>query len=203
MEYKATSNESLEHSCLSQVEFVRSDNGKEYLQGYAARYFDEKDPGTRYEITPGVYEIIKRDAFVPALNAGNPIEFCVDHEFSSVVASTEDNTVILRNDSKGLFFQVLYDQNDPDFVRAKVKLGKNYFKGCSFRGDGPKPKYVREGNNWIRVVERIDKLSEVSVVRKPAYKSTVVQMVRSEIDAAQKTEVLRELLAKIKSQTPR
>lgn len=179
MEYTADSAQDLELILSEPIDFVRSLNGAEKFVGYAAVFYDPSNPGTEYEVRPGFKERIMPGAFDDC--DFSKLQLWFEHERSNIMADVRHNSLKISVDTRGLKFEAPYDADDPDHVKALVKLKKKLINGCSFRFNGS-PRYHREGDSWVRTFRKINAVGEVSLVNEPCYPATAVALRSKDID---------------------
>lgn len=136
------------------------------LEGYALVF----EQPARIGGDSGYTEIIRRHALDNADMSA--VAFFVGHDTSKIPLARTPNTMTLAVDDKGLKFSAtLPDTAEGQAVYAAVKRGD--LRGCSFAftvADG--------GDDWVsgtRVISRIDRIFEVSIVPFPAYVETSVE----------------------------
>lgn len=136
------------------------------LTGYVSKWGDETRIG---DFT----EVVRPGAFAASLASGDTIIALADHDRRSLLGSTASGTLELREDERGLLFNLsLPDTSHGRDVRALVERGD--IRGCSFgfvveaggdtwtdRGDG----------SMLRELRRV-RLHEVTVTAQPAYQNT-------------------------------
>jgi HK97 family phage prohead protease len=136
------------------------------LTGYAA-VFDQPA-----EIA-GFVEVIKPGAFAASLAAGRDIVALVDHQPSKILGRTRSGTLRLREDAKGLAFEI--DVPDTSAGRDLLALAeRGDLGGCSFGFTVPEG-----GQRWDQGKRReITRavVHEISIVHAwPAYSGTSVE----------------------------
>lgn len=171
-------------------EIIRA-GGQEWIQWYAAVWYTPQDPGSQYELFPGAYERIHKNAFDDVLRTSQNIEALYNHNRHDVMGDTDSKTLFLTPDEIGLRAAVPYDATDPVRSKARAKLTQNVVKGGSFRANfNHEPEKTDKG--WILHVRHVDKLTEVSLVHKPAYTSARADQVRERIK--EEEERIRRIL---------
>lgn len=170
---------------------TRSEDGKRYIEGYFALY------GSVTTLWPGYEEVIEPGAFKDTLT--NDIRALFNHDTSKVIGRNTSGTLVLREDSKGLYGTIeVPDTTDGNDLYTLVSRGD--ISQCSF-GFNILDENVEEitgGYRWH--IKSID-LHEVSVVTFPAYRDTMVHA--RDAEAVQlntrKIEVRKqELLTKVR-----
>lgn len=162
------------------------------ISGYAVVYNSLSNPMSlgRYEFR----EQISPGAFDGLLDAD--IKCLFNHDSNQVLGRTTNNTLSLRSDDHGLYFEC---EIDPE-ISWQQDLLKSIKRGdinqCSFAfsmGKGSKESEstveTDEKVETIRTIEKVGKLYEVSVVTFPAYSET-------EAHARKNEEFVKEYEAK-------
>jgi uncharacterized protein len=155
---------------LTELRSVTDADGKNYLEGYAARYNVRSS-----DLGWGMYEILMPGAFTRALAEGQDVRHLVNHDPSLLLGRTKSGTTVLSEDDKGLKFRTLL----PDTQLARdlqVSIARGDINECSFGFMCRKATWVEEtdekGNTVdIRQVQDVD-LFDVSTVTYPAYPET-------------------------------
>ena len=166
---------------VGQVE-VRKDNKDNQvatrISGYAARFYDAKDPATQYELWSGCIERIMPGAFDSAMSRGDDVRCLFNHNPDNILGRTLSDTCKLSVDKKGLFFECdLPDSPIGQTVAAAISRGD--VSGCSFAFDVLAATWSEEaadGNEiWYRDITDVQ-LYDVGPVTYPAYEATDVDM---------------------------
>lgn len=155
----------------SPVKLQRS-GGKQFLTGYAAKYFNPADEGTQYQIDGDTVERILPGAFAATLaDSSADVVGLFNHDPSLLLARRSSGTLTLSTDSVGLKYRMLLpDTQAGRDVRTLAERGD--LRGSSFafvvRSGGQR--WTREAGWSVR--ELIDvALMDCSVVTNPAYPS--------------------------------
>ena len=141
------------------------DDSKLHISGYALKFnTPSKDLG-------GFVEVLDKDSLSDIELDG--IKLLNNHDFSQVLASSPE-TMTLTVDDTGLKFEA---DLDPEVSFAKdvyqnVK-NKNLDK-CSFGFATNQDEFIREGEQVVRHIKKINSLFDVSIVAIPAYDDTSV-----------------------------
>ena len=150
----------LEKRSIEAVEFC-ADGRK--LQGYAALF------GAEARIEGGMIETIAPGAFTETLQTRSDILALVDHDPSRVLARTKSGTLRLKQDNRGLAF----DLDVPDTQTGRdilVMTKRGDLGGMSF-GFTATDEFIERDRRELRALE----LFEISIVSAfPAYKGTVI-----------------------------
>lgn len=143
----------------------------------------------------GFVERIRPGAFRRTLSDGHPIFAVHTHNFADLLGSTQGGTLALREDGRGLRFELeLPDTGLGRDVHTLVRRGDLTAMSFSFRVHGSRGEDWREGKNGRIERELLDlELFEVSTVALPAYPATSVQA-RAEVVDARRNRMLRRTM---------
>ena len=158
------------------VKVEARENGGKVAQGYAAVYYRADDPGTQYQLWEDCYERIMPGAFDRALREKQDVRCLFNHEADHVLGRTASQTLTLRVDGTGLWYECSLPESRAD-VAESIKRGD--VDGSSFS-------FVPRETVWRDVVENgrnvtyreisdVD-LIDVSPVTFPAYEAATVNM---------------------------
>lgn len=156
-----------------------SADGPGTIEGYAAVFHSEQDPGTEYELwsdpTMRAVERVARGAFARACREGDDCRALYNHNSDAVLGRTTSGTLRLEEDEKGLKYSV--DLPDTTLARDLASLvDRGDINGSSFG-------FVVEQESWreseepdgkrvaVRTIESV-RLLDVGPVTYPAYSST-------------------------------
>lgn len=153
--------------CETQPVSLERAGGALYFEGYASVFYDGTEK-TEYRPLPHVREHINKTAFDEVVRSAENIKAFYNHSPDFELGSTKLNTLFLRIDAKGLRYTIPYDDSDPDHTKVKRKIEKGIAKGASFKALGQMT-IERDGNRYIRTIETVEKLDEISIVNDPAY----------------------------------
>lgn len=103
-----------------------------------------------------------------------------NHDYANILGRVKSGTLSLKIDNIGLFFTLdMPDTSISHDVYNNVKAGN--LRGMSFGFV-----IAKNGDSWsqisgtpVRTIEKLESLSEISVVSRPAYEDTSVQVTRS------------------------
>lgn len=178
---------------------LRSDGDKQYIEGYAVLFYDPKNPGSEYNMGGDCFERVSKNAFDDVLLSGENVESWVDHSKDWYLGSTQDNTLSLRKDDKGIFYSIRVDPTFVDHVKAVQYGQRQRFKGSSFQASWQSSP-SREGKKFIRTINKIIALRELGPCYRPAYKGTNAQLaLRNEVEEQTKVEQTRLKIEKWKA----
>lgn len=166
-EKKSDTMNDFERRC-GDIEFRDEDEGR-VVTGYAA-VFDES---TRIG---EVDEVISRDAFSESLN--DDVVALFNHDMNMVLARSTggEGTLRMEIDEKGLKYT--FRLGNQTYARdLEESIARGDIKGSSFAFTVREDKYERQDNGrYLRRIEKIGRLIDVSVVSVPAYPQTSVAM---------------------------
>ena len=145
-----------------------SSNGKK-LTGYAAIFNSEADLG-------GFVEVVRNGAFRKSLEGGSNIRALYHHDGAALLGTTRGGTLQLREDAKGLAFELAL----PDTTHGKdlaILVGRGDVAGCSFgfRVAPGGDRWEQRGATLVRELLNVD-LVEITLTSDPAYQDTTVAM---------------------------
>lgn len=143
-------------------------NGKT-LHGYAATYNSEADLG-------GFVEVIRNGAFRKSLEGSSNIRALYHHDGAALLGTTRGGTLQLREDAKGLAFELAL----PDTSHGKdlaILVGRGDVAGCSFgfRVAPGGERWEQRGATLVRELIEVE-LVEITLTSDPAYSDTTVAM---------------------------
>lgn len=155
------------------VELVGSKetDGSLFVSGYVNKTEQLSQPLGRKQ---KFVEKIERGTFTRALQQGNEIHFLAEHDNAKLLASTKNGSLVLREDDQGLYMEATI---------SATSWGKDYHKliedglltnmsfGMQVLNDTWKE---RDDGTYERSISDLV-LSEVSVVRNPAYIQSNIQ----------------------------
>lgn len=167
-EKKSNAMSDFERRCAD-IEFRDDDDGGRIVTGYAAVFDAETRIGE-------VDEVISRDAFNDSLN--DDVVALFNHDMNMVLARSTggEGTLRMEIDEKGLKYTFrLGNQTYARDLEESIKRGD--IKGSSFAFTVREDQYERQDNGrYLRRIEKIGRLIDVSVVSVPAYPQTSVAM---------------------------
>jgi uncharacterized protein len=159
---------------ITNIQTRSKDDGPIKISGYAAIFNSRTSIGDWFD------EIISPGAFDRSISAKNAdIRALVNHDWDKVIGRTKAKTLTLREDDKGLNFEI--ELPNTSYARDLAEsMERGDIDQCSFGF------YVDEGKErWdysqepaLRTLEEVD-LYEISVVSIPAYEDTEAALVRS------------------------
>lgn len=190
--------QNVELTTTEPVQIVRSDN-QEWITGYAVVWYDPANEGTVYRITDVIEERVAPTSFDTFLRSGSVVKANYNHDKNFELGRTNNLTLFLSVDNKGLNFKIPFDSEDPDHLKVKARLRKGTARGCSFAANGL-TKIKKDGSKYIRTIEQIEALDHVSIVDDPAYPGTSAIVRSAEYIQTAQAEIERyERLQKAKA----
>jgi len=168
------------------VEGAADENSPGKLEGYAAVFHSDGDPGTEYELwsdpSMRAVERIAPGAFRSALQNGDDVRALLNHNSDALLGRTMSGTLRISEDEQGLNYSV--DLPDTQLGQDVAELvGRGDISGSSFG-------FIVEQESWreeemdggmrlaIRTIESV-RLLDVGPVTYPAYSGTSVASARS------------------------
>ena len=146
---------------------TRAEDGRLYIEGYFAVY------NSRYELWDGAYETIEPGAFDGQLD-GDVRALC-NHDTALVLGRTTANTLMLRDDERGLWGSIIINQADQDAMNLYERVRRGDVSQCTFGFDIlDQDVEYQDGQPTVWHIRKV-KLYEVSVVTFPAYTETSVE----------------------------
>lgn len=146
------------------------EDGSRFIVGYASVFFSASDPGTEYELWPGIKERIMPGAFDRAAREDD-VRGLFNHEADNLLGRTTARTLTLSVDGRGLKYEIAYDEKDPDHVRVMRKIDRGDLTGSSFAFSIDSEVWKKDGDSEIREINAVT-LYDVGPVTYPAYEAT-------------------------------
>lgn len=169
------------------VEFMtREEEENKSIEGYFAVF------NSVYDIAPGMSESIAPGAFSKSL-AGD-IRALVNHDTSLVLGRTKAGTLVLREDSRGLWGHIDINPNDVAAMDLYARVQRGDVDQCSFGFEiRSQDTDIKEDGSIHWTLTEIE-LYEVSCCTFPAYEETSISARTAERDNIRKreTEAWRE-----------
>lgn len=185
---------------VNTFEFSATD-GTGVITGYIP-YYDKSKPGSEYAITDKVKIRFAKGAFDKALASEDPIFAYYNHDSSSVIASTQNDTLKFTDFPSFLRYQATLNLNDPDAMRVYSKISSGLVAGTSFGGTIDKDDWFSEEEYDINLITEFG-MYEVSPTARPAFTGSKV-VIRAGEDAllqnyaAWRTRRIDEKIARLK-----
>lgn len=143
---------------------TRDDGGAPHISGYFAVF------NSNYEIAPGMSESIAPGAFSNTL-AGD-IRALINHDTTLVLGRTKANTLVLKEDTRGLWGDIQINPNDQDAMNLYERVKRGDVDQCSFGfWTVSEETDFREDGSIHWTIKEVG-LFEVSACTFPAYEAT-------------------------------
>lgn len=155
---------------------TRDDDGALHIEGYFAVF------NSKYQIWDDMSESIAPGAFTETL--GGDVRALIDHETRLVLGRNTAGTLQLREDSHGLWGDILINPNDQDAMNLYARVQRGDVNQCSFGFDILEEEIEFRDDGSIHWTIKKVKLYEVSVCTFPAYTETSVQARKADFEAA-------------------
>ena len=136
-----------------------------------------------------VIEVIEQRAFAKAIERANNIRMLLDHDQNRVLASTQANTLEVKEDAVGLRAESVV--TDPEVIEG-AKAGR--LRGWSFNIKNPKDTIEQRADGLpIRHITDLD-MDEITLAmnRIPVYSSTSIE-VRADTEDGEAVELRSEI----------
>ena len=146
----------------------RADGGP-LIVGYAAVFYNPRDPGTMYQLDRDVFERIRPGAFDKALRERDDVRALFNHSADHILGRTAAGTLRLSVDATGLRYEI----DPPDTQTARdlmASLRRGDITGSSFAFNIEGEEYTRVGSVCYREL-RCVRLFDAGPVTYPAYAS--------------------------------
>lgn len=150
------------------ADFKTREDGEElHVEGYFAVF------NSIYDIFDGMTESVAPGAFAETL--GEDIRALIDHETMYVLGRNQAGTLELREDSHGLWGDILINPNDQDAMNLYSRVQRGDVNQCSFGFDILEEETEFRDDGSVHWTIKKVKLYEVSVCTFPAYQETSVK----------------------------
>lgn len=165
---------------------VREENDspdtKKRIKGYFALYESET------ELWTGCYEIISKGAFKDTINK-NDIRALINHDTTLVLGRTKSGTLIVKEDEKGLYGEILINEKDSDAMNLYSRVERGDVDQCSIGFNIVDEDYEELADGSVRFrIKEVD-LHEVSCCTFPAYEDTSISARKKDFEEIQKRKI--------------
>ncbi|MGP0696611.1 HK97 family phage prohead protease [Listeria monocytogenes] len=157
------------------------------VSGYALKFDTiSQDLGGFYETIPAS-AISKVDL--------SDVRLLINHDPNKVMARTKSGTMTLTKDDTGLYFEAALP-NTVEGLSIYESLKRGDIDGCSFEMDVVSDEWSRDltTNVYIRTIEEIAELREISIVTFPAYLSSEAGLATAQRSLKQYQDYEKDLL---------
>lgn len=155
---------------MSRIEVQTREDGASAITGYASIFYRDNDPGTEYELYPGIRERIMPGAFDRMLKEKHDVRGLVNHDPRMLLGRTAAGTLKMWVDEIGLRYEI----TPPDTLAARdtiVSLKRGDMSGSSFAFTVKKEGLTFRKEQGFDVLEVFDvnRMYDVGPVTFPAY----------------------------------
>jgi uncharacterized protein len=177
---------------------VDNDTGAPTVEGYAVVFnslsevlFDWASGRFREKVLPKAFTRTLREDNIPLL---------VEHA-NLPLATTKAGTLQLMEDDHGLLFRSVLDPTDPDVMRLIPKMRRGDMSKCSFG-------FIAMRDGWDEATKprthllKEARLSDVSIVARPAYPDTSAKVRAALTDDGIDPDLILDLLVRIRQGLP-
>lgn len=185
----------VERRAITEGVTVRAKGDTPTVSGYAALFNAET-------VIAGLFrEQIAPGAFKSAI-AGDDVRALFNHDPNYVLGRTTNQTLTLREDGRGLFYDVTLNPDDPEAMSVRAKIQRGDVTGSSFGFTVDEERWQEPGKGSrdlpLRTIVRAS-LFDVSPVTYPAYPTTTVtaRAKAEEVRTAAEVMATREALAEL------
>lgn len=162
------------------TDFTTREDGEELLiEGYFAVF------NSNYEIWPGASESIAPGAFAKSLESDD-IRALTNHNTDLVLGRNRAGTLILKEDTHGLWGSIRINPKDSDAVNTRERVIRGDVSQCSIGFDIREEETEFRDDGSVHWTIKDVKLWEVSVCTFPAYESTNVQARQRDLEEIQR-----------------
>lgn len=144
---------------------LREDGAAKYFDGAGVTFGSVADLGWfTEEILPGAFDDVMQD----------DVRGLVNHDPNLILGRNKSGTMQLVIDGKEARYKILYNPNDPDHVRYMEKVKRGDISQSSFAFSVKDDKWETRDGKDHRIVTKIKRWYDVSMVTYPAYHNTSV-----------------------------
>ena len=173
----------MERRFFSGIEVRETAEGR-FIEGYGSVFYNPADPGTQYQLRPGLLERVAPSAFNRAIAEQQDVRGLFNHDTNFVLGRTKAGTMTLVVDNVGLWYSILLPHNTLGRdIAASIQRGD--ITGSSFSFRVLKHSHAKGDKVDIRTIEDVD-LFDVGPVVFPAYGSATAGMRSAELAAIEK-----------------
>ena len=140
------------------------------LGGYAAVFYNPSDPGTEFELSPGIVERLDPHCFDEFLRSSGDVVALWNHDANNLLGRRSSNTLTLRSDATGLRYAVITPATTLGRDLTAL-VARRDVRGASFGFVADRVTWHEERGLAIRTIESAT-LVDVSLVTHPAYRAT-------------------------------
>ena len=147
-------------------------SARSMITGIAATTYNHLDPGSVYNLAPGIDERIREGALLRAIQERHDVRGLFNHNADNLLGRVSSGTCRLSIEPKGLRYEIDIDPNDPDHARVVQKIRRGDLTGSSFAFQPTQVAWeVLSDGTKVRWIEDLN-LFDVGPVTFPAYQGT-------------------------------
>lgn len=167
---------------------TREEENVKKINGYFSVF------NSNYELWDGATESIDPHAFDNALSGD--VRCLINHDTTLVLGRNKAGTLTLKVDSRGLWGEVIINEEDQDALNLYARVKRGDVDQCSFGFFIKSEEFIENSDGSIHWTIKDVDLYEVSVCTFPAYEDTSVSARKKEFDQMKKrsTEALKNKL---------
>lgn len=167
---------------------TREEENVKKISGYFSVF------NSNYELWDGATESIDPHAFDNALSGD--VRCLINHDTTLVLGRNKAGTLTLKVDSRGLWGEVIINEEDQDALNLYARVKRGDVDQCSFGFFIKSEEFIENSDGSIHWTIKDVDLYEVSVCTFPAYEDTSVSARKKEFDQMKKrsTEALKNKL---------
>lgn len=172
---------------------TREEENVKKISGYFSVF------NSNYELWDGATESIDPHAFDNALSGD--VRCLINHDTTLVLGRNKAGTLTLKVDSRGLWGEVIINEEDQDALNLYARVKRGDVDQCSFGFFIKSEEFIENSDGSIHWTIKDVELYEVSVCTFPAYEETSVSARKKEFDQLKKRNVeafKNKLLSKLK-----
>lgn len=146
---------------------TREENNKKIISGYFIVY------NQPVELWHNYFEEIAPEACAESLN-NNDIRALYNHDTSFVLGRSTAGTLLIRNDSYGVYGEIEVNPNDSEALNIYERVKRGDITGCSFGFYPTDEEYIRVNDTVTKCIIKKADVREISVCPFPAYPQTQI-----------------------------
>lgn len=167
-------------------------DGTRTIQGHAAVYYRDGDPGTEFKLMDDLVERIEPGAFNRALTDADDVRALFNHDINQILGRTTAGTLRLNADDIGLRYEIDVPTT-PQAEHVVSAIDRGDLTGSSFAFMVEDEEFIDTGEDQpdIRSISSV-KLFDVGPVTFPAYESTSTALRAGISDLEQRLDQWRQ-----------
>lgn len=161
-------------SLRGNVAAQRADKQSWVVTGYAPVYYQPGDPGTEYEILPGMVERVRQGAAARAVRENQDVRALLNHDANMILGRRSAGTLGLRDTVRGLRFEIVIP-DDTLGGRVRGLVARNELTAASFSFTVRRRTFEEMEDLVVVWLEDVD-VYDVGPVTFPAYDTKVLTL---------------------------